>query len=238
MILEAKRSADEHGPGSEAGRRFQYFQFLALLTQQSHSHHRRQREGAPAPWRVPPVEDPSIEARAQLTAAEALDGPPSSDEVVIAIPPEGSDSGRGRAFLRIGIGKASWVGSFEIGDMSVSTISMMPDRKHLFVSAQGAGYIIDLKSRTLVEKVGTDVAGVMRDEPLTLFAVDHNGMSLELFGRTGRLWKTEIFSCGGIRDTAITDTTIVGEARQASPPGWVRFSVTLATGEVRFDDAV
>ena len=41
--------------------------------------------------------------------------------------------------------------------MSVITIAMMPDGKHLFVSAQGAGYIIDLKSRTLVEEIGTDV---------------------------------------------------------------------------------
>ena len=27
--------------------------------------------------------------------------------------------------------------------MSVSTVLMMPDGKHLFVSAEGAGYIID-----------------------------------------------------------------------------------------------
>ena len=71
--------------------------------------------------------------------------------------------------------------------MSVSTIVMMPGDKHLFVSAKGAGYIIDLKSRTLVEEIGTDVAGVMGNEPRTVFVVDHNGMSLEAFGKTGRL---------------------------------------------------
>jgi hypothetical protein len=96
--------------------------------------------------------------------------------------------------------------------MSVSTISMMPDGKHLFVSAEGAGYIIDLKTRTLVEEIGTDVAGVMVDEPRTLFLVDHNGMSLEAFGRTGRLWKTDTISSGGFRETAVTDTRLVGEA--------------------------
>jgi hypothetical protein len=111
--------------------------------------------------------------------------------VVIAFPPEGIDSGRERAYLRIGLGEASWIGSFEIGHMSVGTVSMMPDDKHLFVSAKGAGYIIDLKTRTLVEQIGTDVAGVTVDAPRTLFLVDHNGMSLELFGKSGRLWETD-----------------------------------------------
>jgi len=36
--------------------------------------------------------------------------------------------------------------------MSVGTVQMMPGDKHLFVSA-GAGYIIDLKTRTLVEQM-------------------------------------------------------------------------------------
>src|SRR5260370_18194738 len=122
--------------------------------------------------------------------------------------------------------------------MNVSTIFMMPDGKHLFVSAEGAGYIIDAQSRTLVETIGTDVAGVMRDELMTVFVVDHNGTSLEAFGRTGRLWKTDPIGCGGFRDMAITDTTLIGEALQACPPEWAAFSVKLATGEVRFDDAL
>jgi hypothetical protein len=109
------------------------------------------------------------------------------DEAVIAIPPEGRDSGRPRVFLRIGLGEASWVGSFEIGHMSVTTIFIMPDGKHLFVSAEGAGYIIDLKSRTLVEQIGTDVSVVMVDKSMTLFVVVHNGRNLEAFGRAGRL---------------------------------------------------
>src|SRR5437899_8109689 len=104
--------------------------------------------------------------------------------------------------------------------MSVTTINMMPDGKHLFVSAEGAGYIIDLKSRTLVEEIGTDVAGVGSDYPRTVFIVDHNGMSLEAFGKTGRLWKTDIISSGGFRETAITDTRFIGEARHPSRPGW------------------
>lgn len=235
LLMEVKRSAEEHGPGSEAARRYRHLQFLAWFGRKYHSHKRRQR--FPAPWRVPLAQGPSVEARNQVTAAELLASPPSSGEAVIAIPPDGRDSGRGRIFLRIGIGEASWIGSFERGHKSVSTIFMMPDGKHLFVSAEGAGYVIDLKSRTLVEEIGTEVAGVMRDEPLTVFVVDHDGMSLEAFGRSGRLWKTDTISSGGFRRMAITATRLVGEARHLSRPGWAGFSVKLATGEVRFADA-
>jgi hypothetical protein len=38
---------------------------------------------------------------------------------------------------------------------------MMPADKHLFVSAKGAGYIIDVKTHTLVKQVGTHVAFVL-----------------------------------------------------------------------------
>lgn len=230
LAIDARRSAEEHGPGSDAARRYRQLQLLAWLGHRQHSKSRRQR--APAPPRVALAPDPSVEARLQEIAAELLTSPPSSDEAVIAIPPQGQDSGRGRIFLRIGIGQASWIGSFERGDTNVSTIFMLPDGKHLFVSAAGAGYVIDAKSRTLVETTGTEVVGTMRDEPLTLFVVNHNGMSLEAFGRTGRLWKTDTISSGGFRRMAIKDDELVGEARQPAPAGWAGFSVKLATGAV------
>lgn len=166
-------------------------------------------------------------------AAEQLLSPPPGVPV-IAIPPEGQDSGRDRVFLRIGgTSKTSWVGSFECGHASVTTIFMLPDRKHLFISAQGAGYVIDAKSRTLVETTGTTVVGTMRDPALTLFVVDHGGMSLEAFGPTGRLWRTGIISSGGFRRLAMTDDAVIGEARLITARmGWVEFSVKVATGEV------
>ena len=76
------------------------------------------------------------------------------------------------------------------------------------------------------------------DAARTLFTVDHNGMSLESFGKNGRLWKTGIISSGGFREMSLEDGIIAGEARQGPGEGWVRFSVELATGEVRFGEAV
>jgi hypothetical protein len=229
LVLEAKRSAEEEGPASEAARRFRNMLGLASLGHQRHAHRRRQR--TPVPRRIE-LGDPSIEARYEQSAAELLTSPPSSDDAVIAIPPEGQDSGRGRIFLRIGLGKASWIGSFERGHMPVSTVCMLPDGKHLFVSAEGAGYVIDAKSRTLVERTGTQVVGTMGEERGDLCVIDHNDMSLEAFGRSGRLWKTSMISAGGFRRMALTDDELVGEARYPIGMGWARFRVKLATGEV------
>jgi len=235
IIREAQRSAKEQGPGSEAAQRYRQLQLLAWFGQRYASQKRRGR--SPAPLRVPLAPDPSVEVRNQVTAAELLASPPSPGEAVIAIPPDGRDSGRGRIFIRIGVGEASWIGSFERGHKCVSTIFMMPGGKHLFVSAEGAGYVIDAKSRTLVEEIGTEIVGVMRDDPMTVFLVNHNDMRFEAFGPAGRLWKTDIIGSGGFRRLAITDHSLIGEALRLSQARWAGFSVNLATGEVRFADA-
>jgi hypothetical protein len=229
LVHEAARAAEEHGPGSEAAHGFRLMQFLGWFGQQVNDHRRKPR--VPFAWGRPLGRDRSMEARYELTAAEVLDSPPP-DEAVIAIPAEGSGSGRDRVFIRIGLGDASWIGSFEIGHMSVGSVSMMPDGMHLFVSAKGAGYIIDLKSRTLVEEIGSDVARVLLDAPRTVFVVDHAGRSLEAFGRSGRIWKSGVISSGGFRELSLTDDSLIGEARQAS--AWACFSVDLVSGDVRF----
>jgi hypothetical protein len=161
---------------------------------------------------------------------------PSPGETVIAIPPEGQDAGRERVFIRIDIGADAWVGNFEIGLTNVSPIFPMPDGKHLFAGVEGAGYIIDLKSRMLVEQLGTEVVGVMRDARMTLFLVNHNDISLEAFGTSGRLWKTSDIGFGGFRHLVLTDDELLGEVRHLTITGWVGFAVNVATGEVRFRD--
>ena len=140
LYLETLRSAKRNGPDSEAAQRLRQLRSWSGSAQQYAS--TAAGRSSPAPRRRSASPYPTIEGRIPLIAAEVLASPPSG-EAVIAIPPDGRDSGRGRIFLRIGVGEASWIGSFETGHMSVSTIFMMPDGKHLFVSAEGAGYIID-----------------------------------------------------------------------------------------------
>ncbi|HEX9983918.1 MAG TPA: hypothetical protein VGF69_11690 [Thermoanaerobaculia bacterium] len=233
FVLEVQQSAEAQGPGSEAAMRYRIVERLASFGHEQHVQSRRQR--TPAPQRIVLTPDSSFVTGYEQAAAEVLTSPPSADEKVIAIPPEGQDSGRGRIFLRIGTGQSSWIGSFERGHAYVSTIFMLPDGKHLFVSAEGAGYVIDAQSRTLVETTGTRVAGTMRNAAMTLYVVDHDGMSLEAFGRTGRLWKTGNIGSGGFRSMALREEELVGEARYPTRTGWAWFSVKLATGEVEID---
>jgi hypothetical protein len=74
-----------------------------------------------------------------------------------------------------------------------------------------------------VERAGTAVAGAHRDALMTIFMIDHNGMSLEAFGVVSRLWKTQPLGAGGLRNIALMDDCVVGEAWQASGE-WLAWS--------------
>jgi hypothetical protein len=228
LVDEAARLAEEHGPGSEAAERHRLLVSFGCAEKEFIDRRRKPRA----------VSRPNLtrtEARYLLTAAEFLDDPPEG-EAVIAIPPEGSGSGRPRILIRIGVGEASWIGSFEAGGDSFNTVALMPDERHLFVSADGAGYIIDLLSRTFVEQIGTEITGVMADSAGTLLVVVHGSRRLEAFGRDGRLWKTGAIGSARIRHMDLGATTIIGQGVHPLLPGWSNFSVDLATGKVRFGD--
>jgi hypothetical protein len=185
VCMETFYLAREQGPGSEAAARYRQLQHLARIAETFKSDRRRQKGLGRPPKAM--AHDPR--GRIPLVPAEILDSAPAG-EAVIPFPAVGEDSGRSRILMRIGVGASSWIGSFESGFNTVSTTFMMPDGKHLFVSANGAGYIIEERSRMLVERTGTEIVGVSRDEEMTLFIVNHNDVSSEAFGPGGRLWKT------------------------------------------------
>jgi hypothetical protein len=175
--------------------------------------------------------DPSTLARWEATAAEILTEVPAG-ETVFAFPAEDAGSEYGRVLMRIGVRNAAWIGSFARGSKGPSTVQPMPGNKQLFVSAAGAGYIIDACSRHLVETIGDDVVSVGRGESGEVFIVNHDDRSFEAFGPAGRLWKTDAISCGGFRNLTLDQYEFAGEARQCSEPEWVAFSIDLATGAV------
>ena len=233
VVAEMKRAAETHGPASDAAQRYEILQFLASTGQDFHD--RKRRKKGRKPLQIPLAPDPAYEARCEASAAVLLDAPPPDGETVIAIPPHGSDSGGKRTFIRIGTGERSWVGSFEAGHLSASTVVMMPDDKHLFVSAGGAGYIIEAESRTLVQRTGRYVVEVFLNPRRTLLMVNHQNKSLEVFGKDGRLWQTGIIACGGFRNFIVGADAFRGEAHHRCQGRWARFSVKLATGEVELE---
>lgn len=179
------RQANADGPGSEAAARYRQLQRLTGLANAFGSDRRRQKRfDRPREAGAAHADEELI----PLVPAEILDSAPAG-EAILPFPAPGEDSGRARILIRIGAGASSWIGSFESGFKTVSTVFMMPDNRHLFVSAGGAGYILDAKSRRLVERTGTEIVGVSRDEDMTLFVINHNNAVFEAFGPEGRLWK-------------------------------------------------
>jgi len=109
----------------------------------------------------------------------------------------------------------------------------MPGDTHFFVSAAGAGYIIEALTRTLVERVGDDVVAVGFDESRTIFFVNHDDRILEAYAPHGvRLWKTAIGS--GFRGLTLNGDAIAGEAQRVPEAEWSGFTVNVGTGEVRW----
>jgi len=219
IYRESEAEAKGQGPGSEAARRLPLIQALVAAASKTGSRSRRQKSAQPAQAKPPQL-------LYELTAIKFLDTPPPK-ESVIAIPAE--DSGRERLLMRIGRRQFAWVGSFERGDDETSTVDLMP-HGHLLVSACGAGYIVDRKSHTLIEKIGDAVTPVGRDDSGSLFIVNHGDKMLECFGPRGHVWKTAPLGTGGFRGLTITGDEVRGEARQASDPEWARFAVKLRTG--------
>ncbi|HEY2828514.1 MAG TPA: hypothetical protein VGJ88_00240 [Thermoanaerobaculia bacterium] len=226
VFLDALTQAKRDGPGSKADRRYQRLQFFAGFTRTVHTDVRRDK---PSDSRAPRSQ-PERNALVPLVPAEIIASVPPG-EAVIPIPADG-DSARERILIRIGDEGRSWIGSFERGLKTVSTVFMLPDRKNIFVSAEGAGYVVDAKSRTLVERTGSEVVGTMRDRLLTLFVVNHNGVAFEAFGKDGRLWKTTPISDRPLRNVVLTDDGIAGEAWKFLAQRWMPFLVSATTGEV------
>lgn len=221
VFVGTLQQAKEDGPDSEAAARWGVLQSMAAAAKSVMVEKRREKREPPS------ATDPL--RRIPLVPAEVLDDVPEGEELVL-IPAEDDDTER--MLVRIGLGESSWVGAFACGEKPVSTMFVMPDGKHFFVSACGAGYIVDLESRTLVERTGTEVEGVHRDELMSIFLIDHNGTSLEAFGVVNRLWKTAPLGAGGLRNIALMEDCVVGEAWQSSGE-WLPFAINVATGAVR-----
>jgi hypothetical protein len=238
MLREAEEEARILGPGSEAARRVQQMNFIREIAKKNESDYRRQGDDR---IHISPPMTKSFAGRVmgvifEMTAAEILDAPPPG-ETILSFPAEGGDPARERVLFRIGVDDLSWIASFERGNTEHCTVQMLPDWRHFLVCAGGAGYIIDVESRTLVERLGDDIVEIGDAYNRSVYFVNHGNRSLEAFGMPGRLWKTEEISCGGFRNLDVDGETFVGEARRESDPEWVRFSVKLANGEVTLRDA-
>ena len=231
IFNEAAHGFTIYGPESVPGQRYRRLMFFLSVGEEIEQQARRQKKRSFADVIPGLSRDPSTQALWDATSAEILTEIPAG-ETVFSFPAEGADSERGRVLMRIGVRSAGWIGSFARGNKGPSTVQAMPGNTRLFVSAAGAGYIIDACSRDLVETIGDDVVSVGRDESGQVFIVNHDDRSFEAFGPAGRLWKTDAIGSGGFRNLSLDQNELAGEARQTSESEWAAFSIDLATGAV------
>jgi hypothetical protein len=174
MVQEGR----EAGPGSEAELRFRCLQLLGELGMSADNQERRRSPNRS--YIVPRLTSHPL--------AQAAWPPPRRSSHLYPKASRSGVSGRGerqrseRLILRIGVEPVSWIATFERGSNRGSTVQLMPGDAHFFVSASGAGYIIEALTRTLVEKVGDDVVSVVFDEDRTRFFVNQDDRRLEAFG--------------------------------------------------------
>jgi len=232
IFNEAAIGTRIYGADSAPGQRYRRLMFFVSIGEELEHNDRRGRKRSFADVIPGLSRDPSTQALWEATAAEILTEAPAG-ETVFAFPAEGAGE-RGRVLMRIGVRNAAWIGSFARGNKGPSTVQAMPGNERLFVSAGGAGYIIDACTRKLVEQIGDDVVSVGRNESGDVFIVNHDDRSFEAFGPAGRLWKTETISSGGFQNLSLDEKEFAGDARRSSEPEWVAFSVDMVTGAVSF----
>lgn len=124
-----------------------------------------------------------------------------------------------------------WVGNFQPGLTSFCCVLPHPDGARMIVVSSGQGYVINPEDRESVEFIGAwyQTAHWRTDRSALLLGTP---IDFEAIGRNGRLWRTRRVSFDGMRDIAVTESDLRGEAWSPLDDRWYPFRVDLSTGSV------
>ena len=124
-----------------------------------------------------------------------------------------------------------WVGNFQRGLSSYDAAHLHPNSRDVVVVAGGQAYVVEPKSRHLIETFGAGIcwSQTLDDHQLLLF---HNGLWFNAYGRAGQLWQTRRLSWDGIRVESISFPSLSGEAWTFEGDRWVPFALNLESGDV------
>ena len=128
-------------------------------------------------------------------------------------------------------GAEPWVGNFQRGLSSYDAAHLHPDARGLVVVAGGQAYVVEPKSRQLIETFGAQVcwSEQIAEHQLLVF---HNGLWFNAYGPGGQLWQTRRLSWDGVRVESISYPSLSGEAWTFDGDRWVSFALDLRSGEV------
>lgn len=151
QLVELKRAAKQYGPQSDAAARYRQLDSWRRLNKGQWKEVRELRDMTA---QIPGVQR-DLYQRFRLMAAELVPEP-APGEPSLSFPSEDAVDGEALC-LRIGIDEHQWLGRFRRGRTNAKAVDLMPDQQTLLVVACGAGYLIDLQTRTLLAELGDDI---------------------------------------------------------------------------------
>jgi hypothetical protein len=127
-------------------------------------------------------------------------------------------------------GGAPWVGNFQGGWGSLTTVLRHPNGSSLVVVAAGQAYVVNAKSRGLEDQFGGDLVSALEAaEPRVIVIV---GLTdLKILDVTGR-WDTPRLSWDGFDKVRVEGSAVLGDAWEPGDEIYFPFRVDLRTREV------
>jgi hypothetical protein len=163
---------------------------------------------------------------------KVLDGLPTSGPGALPFPEDGRGSFREGLVVRFyKTAGSSWVGNFQRGFApGFDCVIHHPDGRHVIVIAGGEGYFIDPESQRQTHTFGGGINFVQHVPNLNIVVVG-DGIHLAAFSADGSGWSSERISWDGMRNIAIIDSILQGEAWSPVSDTWHPFQLDLLTGK-------
>jgi hypothetical protein len=123
----------------------------------------------------------------------------------------------------------SWVGNFQRGLSGFDDVRAHPNGRDVLVIAGGQGYIVDPVDRSQRAYFGAQIDTALRrdDPPMVIFG---NGLWFEAFDALGLRWRSSRISWDGMREAALHENQITGEAWSPLEDRWLPFTLDADTG--------
>ena len=123
------------------------------------------------------------------------------------------------------------VGNFQPGITTFFTVLIHPNQGFLIVVAGGEGFVIDPKTRELVDQVGGGIEGSLMVSEAGLLLL-YDSTTVRAIGTNGELWRTRRVSWDGIWDLQYGGGIVTGVSYDAIAELEVTFQINVSSGLV------
>ena len=126
-------------------------------------------------------------------------------------------------------GNPSWIGNFQRGLTRLDEVLQHPNGDAVIVIAGGDCYIVDIASKLLIETFGGQFVAAIKIPDKSMVVLE-SSTDFEAVDQKGKAWRSERISWDGIRNVALQQNVLTGEAWSYEDI-WIPFSLNLTTGK-------